>query len=128
MHTESAEPDLTPMLDVVFIMLIFFIVTATFVKEVGVSLPSGDKKTETQSATQSLMIDISPTDQFTIMDEPVDHRMLKNRLAAYFAEEPDRPIIVRPNKDTSTNALVYALDVGRSLGIDIKLAASPDQN
>ncbi len=124
MNTESAEPDLTPMLDVVFIMLIFFIVTATFVKEIGLDLPSGDKKTETQSSVQSLVIEISSADQYSVMGKSVDHRMLKNRLAAYFAEDQDRPIVVQPDRESSTNALVHALDVGRSLGIDIKLADS----
>jgi len=122
MNTESADPDLTPMLDVVFIMLIFFIVTATFVNETGIDLPAGDKKSQAVSAIENVVIEISPGDQYLIFGKSVDFRMLKNRLAAYYAENPERPFVVRLHGESRANNLVHVLDVGRTLGINIKLA------
>ena len=122
MDSDSAEPDLTPMLDVVFIMLIFFIVTATFVKEVGLDLPSDQNRNEQTSSNESVVIDITSNNRFKIQGKFVDKRALRNRLSAYHAESPERPLVIRPHGQSETEYLVYAMDTGRLVGMSVALA------
>ena len=126
MHTQDnqSEPDLTPMLDVVFIMLIFFIVTATFVKEQGLDLPGNDEAKTPTSANQSAVLDISATNRYQLNGKPIDFRALKNRLAAYHAEYPDQTLVVRADPKADTEQLVFAMDCGYAVGMTVALAAA----
>lgn len=63
MENDVAEPDLTPMLDVVFILLIFFIVTATFVKEIGLDVPAQDNAPRNLEAEKAIVVMITPQDR-----------------------------------------------------------------
>jgi biopolymer transport protein ExbD len=123
-EVDEAEPDLTPMLDVVFIMLIFFIVTATFVKEIGLDLPGDDSKPSTVKASESLIIRITKADRFFVNGKHTDRRALLVYLSALHAEKPSATMVVIPNAASTADSLVFALDVGRILGV--KTSISPE--
>ena len=120
---DVAEPDLTPMLDVVFILLIFFIVTATFVKETGIDVPSDDSSREIVNAKQSLVVEITRNNRFYVNKRHVDKRALLSYLSALHAEKPDASMVIVPDNVAMSDSLVFALDLGRILGV--KTSISP---
>jgi biopolymer transport protein ExbD len=91
---ESNDIDLTPMLDVVFIMLIFFIVTASFVKEIGldVNIPEKDNNPPPENADENILVRISADNQIWFRDETgerrVDQRQVRSNLERLRAELP----------------------------------------
>ena len=122
MDNETAEPDLTPMLDVVFIMLIFFIVTATFVKEIGLDVPSQDSRSQELDAGEAIVVEITGADRYYLDRKHVDARALAHQLARLHAERPELGLIIKPSSNSTTNALVYAMDVGRLVGLELAIA------
>jgi biopolymer transport protein ExbD len=91
-RADDEQINLTPMLDVVFIMLIFFIVTATFVKEVGIDInqPDDDKPKTVDPDKKSIVVRISSRDRITIAQREVDWRSVRANIERLHAEEPRR--------------------------------------
>ncbi len=125
-EAQDPEPDLTPLLDVVFIMLIFFIVTATFVKEIGIDLPSDDRKPETISAEKSLVVEIEKDNRFLVNKKHIDRRTLIPYLSALHAENPDASLVIVPHMSSDTDALVFVLDAGELLNIKTSISIDSD--
>ena len=123
--TVTDEPDLTPMLDVVFIMLIFFIVTATFVKEQALNLPSVDKSQDSNPDNKSILIRIDSQSRYYFKQTFIDRRAIGNRLTRLHAELPGLPLVISPSPDASTDSVVHLMDKGKQLGMDVAFAASP---
>lgn len=112
------EIDLTPMLDVVFIMLIFFIVTATFVKEVGLDVNSPDKNQNVQDADkQSIVVQITNRDRIRIRGRDVDFRAVRANIERLHAENPEAPVVVQPHPDSTTEVMVHVMDAARQAGV-----------
>ena len=98
---EEGEIDLTPMLDVVFIMLIFFIVTATFVKEIGLDVNSPDKNQNVKDADkQSIVVQITNRDRIRIRGRDVDVRAVRANIERLHAENPEAPVVVQQISQT----------------------------
>jgi len=125
-ENEAAEPDLTPMLDVVFIMLIFFIVTATFVKEIGLDLPGKDSAPRDVKAEESIVLEVTATDRYFLERKHVDKRALEHHFARLHAERPEQQLVIKPAGDASVQGLVYAMDVARLAGLPFAIARSAD--
>ena len=123
---EQGKINLTPMLDVVFIMLIFFIVTATFVKEVGldVNQPENDPVTLDPDKT-SIVVHVTSRDRIVIAGRDVDVRHVRANIERLHAENPEAPVIIRPHTDSTTDTMVRILDSARQAGVgSVSLAAS----
>jgi biopolymer transport protein ExbD len=123
---ETEEIDLTPMLDVVFIMLIFFIVTATFVKEIGLDVNSPDKNQNVKDADkQSIMVQITNRDRIRIRGRDVDFRAVRANIERLHAENPDAPVVVQPHPDSTTETMIHVMDSARQAGIySVSIAAT----
>ncbi|MCH8256404.1 MAG: biopolymer transporter ExbD [Proteobacteria bacterium] len=123
---EEQEIDLTPMLDVVFIMLIFFIVTATFVKEVGIDVNSPDKNQNIKDADkQSIVIQITSRDRIRIRNRDVDLRSVRANIERLHAENPDAPVVVQPHPESTTEVMVHVMDAARQAGVyNVSIAAT----
>ena len=123
---ETEEIDLTPMLDVVFIMLIFFIVTATFVKEIGLDVNSPDKNQNVKDADkQSIVVQITNRDRIRIRGRDVDFRAVRANIERLHAENPDAPIVVQPHPDSTTETMIHVMDSARQAGIySVSIAAT----
>lgn len=123
---EGAEIDLTPMLDVVFIMLIFFIVTATFVKEIGLDVNSPDKNQNVKDADkQSIVVQITNRDRIRIRGRDVDFRAVRANIERLHAENPDAPVVVQPHPDSTTETMIHVMDSARQAGIySVSIAAT----
>jgi biopolymer transport protein ExbD len=118
--------NLTPMLDVVFIMLIFFIVTATFVKEVGIDVnqPDQDKPKTIDPDKKSIVVRISNRDRITIAQREVDWRSVRANIERLHAEAPEAPVVIQAHPESSTEALIHIMDEARMAGVfNINLAA-----
>ena len=124
-RTQQDRINLTPMLDVVFIMLIFFIVTATFVKEVGldVSQPAKEPKT-VDPEKRTIVVRVSNLDRITIAGSEVDVRAVRANIERLHAESPEAPVVIQPHPDSRTETMVSILDSARRAGVeDVSLAS-----
>ena len=125
-NQEEGEIDLTPMLDVVFIMLIFFIVTATFVKEIGIDVNSPDKNQNIQDADKkSIVVKISSRDRIEIRGRNVDIRSVRANIERLHAEDPEAPVVVQPHPDSTTEVMIQVMDSARQAGVyNVRIAAT----
>jgi len=114
---EGQAIDLTPMLDVVFIMLIFFIVTATFIKEPGVDVLKPEATTADLKAA-SILVAINDNNEIWIAKEKVDDRLVKNTLERLYAENPKGWLVIQPDKKASIEKVALIADAARKIGIE----------
>lgn len=123
---DEAEVDLTPMLDVVFIMLIFFIVTASFIKEVGIDLnkPEGGEAPKTVAENENILIQITNDGLIFIDRRNVDIRAVRANIERLRAERPNGQVVVAPGQASQNGILVEVMDQARLAGAEeISLAA-----
>jgi biopolymer transport protein ExbD len=122
---EEEEIDLTPMLDVVFIMLIFFIVTATFVKEIGLDVNSPDKNQNIKDADKkSIVVRVTNRDRIMIRGRDVDFRAVRANIERLHAENPEAPVVIQPHPDSTTNIMIHVMDSARLAGVyNVSIAA-----
>ncbi len=115
---DEAEINLTPLLDVVFIMLIFFIVTATFIRETGldVNRPDQDQAQVVQEEGAILVI-IDATDDIWIDRRVVDPRAVRANVERLHAEDPDRPVVIQAANASSAETLVTVMDAARQANV-----------
>lgn len=124
-QNEEAAIDLTPMLDVVFIMLIFFIVTTSFVKESGIDVNRPSAATSETKERANIMIAISEAGEVWIQRRRVDIRSVRANVERMKAEFPEASVVIQSDKDSKTGALVQVMDQVRLAGIaNVSIAAS----
>ena len=113
---EKAEIDLTPMLDVVFIMLIFFIVTASFLKEksLNVNVPENtDNPPPPDEESKSILVQINSNNEIYIDQRRVDIRSVRSLIAQKKAENPEGGVVVMASEKANTEAYVAVADAAR---------------
>ncbi len=115
---EDNEINLTPMLDVVFIMLIFFIVTASFVKEAGLDVNRPDAPiTESKPEDANILIAINANDEIWIDRRLIDPRAVRANIERLHAENPNGSVVIQPNKQSTNKMLVTIMDASRLAGV-----------
>lgn len=115
--------DITPMLDVVFIMLIFFIVTATFIKESGIEVDKPDAATAEVQEKASILVAIDANDQVWINRRQVDIRSVRSIIERLHAENPKGSLVIQADRESRNDVLVQVMDASRRAGVyDIALA------
>ncbi|QFU75688.1 biopolymer transporter ExbD [Halioglobus maricola] len=123
--TDDTELDMTPMLDIVFIMLIFFIVTTSFVKESGVTVNSPEAKTASSQENANIFIAITAEGEVWVDRRPVDARSVRAIVARLHADNPEGSVIIQSDEDASTRMLVEVMDQVRLAGVKgIAIAAN----
>lgn len=113
---DKADIDLTPMLDVVFIMLIFFIVTASFVKEksIGVNVPeNNDQPPPEDLKSKNILIQVTSADEIYIDNRRVDKRSVRSLIAQKHAEAPEGGVVVRAHEESSAETYITIADAAR---------------
>ena len=121
---DESEVNLTPMLDVVFIMLIFFIVTASFVKEAGIEITRPPAATAERKERGNILVAITANDQIWIDRRPVEPRAIRPNLERMHAENPQGAVIIQADKDSKNGLLVRVMDAARLAGIkSVSIAA-----
>ena len=122
---ESVEPNLTPMLDVVFIMLIFFIVTATFIKQAGYDPNRPDAFTAVKKPTVSVLVAISPAGDIYIDKEKVDITALRASIERIHAENPLGGLVIQADKEAKYEKLEAVINAARAAGV-VEVAVSTE--
>jgi biopolymer transport protein ExbD len=115
---EESKIDLTPMLDVVFIMLIFFIVTATFVKELALDVNKPPDQEITNSDSESITIVIRATDDIEINGLSADKRAVTAQIIRAKAENPRASVAVLAHSKSRANTLVSVVNSIKEAGIN----------
>ncbi len=125
-HAQQAEIDMTPMLDIVFIMLIFFIVTTTFVKESGIEVNPPQAQTSQQQDSATIFVAINAEGDVWIDNRLIDIRSVRTVIARLHAENPEGTVVIQSDENARTRELVSVMDQIRMAGIDkVAIAAQP---
>ena len=122
---EEQEINVTPMLDVVFIMLIFFIVTASFVKEFGLDAnrPDASEQQPPKEEDKNILVEINALNDIFIQKRPVDIRQVRANIQRLSAERPDGIVIIMPHEESEVDVMVQVMDASRQAGVyEISLA------
>ena len=125
-ENEGSDSDinLTPMLDVVFIMLIFFVVTTSFVKESGVEVNRPSAETARQQEQANILIAIQPNGEIWIDNRSVDVRAVRANVERLRAEFPEGQVVIQGDREAQIGLLVRVMDQVRLAGItDVAIAA-----
>ncbi len=121
---EETEINITPMLDVVFIMLIFFIVTTSFIKETGIDPNRPEAETAIPNAHGNILIAISEFDQVWMNKTQVELAQIRAMVESAVAEIPESSVIIIADEKASTGILIDLMDQVRLGGVaNIMVAA-----
>lgn len=113
----NINDSLTPMLDVVFIMLIFFIVTATFIKQAGIDVLRPDALTAEQKPTVAILIAVGPTGEIWIDKKRVDPTSVRAHIERLHAENPKGGLVVQADRKSTNEKLMAVLNAARAAGM-----------
>jgi biopolymer transport protein ExbD len=118
---DEAEINLTPMLDIVFIMLIFFIVTSTFIKEAGLDINKPDSQNQPPEDTKkkNILVQIDNSNRIFINLSRVDIAAVEARIARLHAENPEGVVVIQPGRSSETGIIVRIYD--QALLVDSKI-------
>jgi len=124
---EENEINLTPMLDVVFIMLIFFIVTASFIKEAGIQVTRPDAITSESQEDAAILIAISGNDEIWIDRREVEPRGLRTHIERLHAENPKGSIVIQADENSTNERLVQVMEAAKAVGVaNVAIATKSD--
>ncbi|MDA0978303.1 MAG: biopolymer transporter ExbD [Proteobacteria bacterium] len=125
---EEKVADLTPMLDVVFIMLIFFIVTATFIKETGVEVNRPDTETAELKKTVSLLVGVAPDSAIWIDKKQVDMRNVRTTMEKLHLENPKGGLVIQADGESKVEKVLAVMEAARNIGISQVAIAGEEAN
>jgi biopolymer transport protein ExbD len=119
-QADEANIDMTPMLDVTVIVLIFFIVTASFTKETGIDLTQSNNDTPLQQQNNknvSIVIDVNGNDEVVMEGRTIDPRSVQANVQRLRAENPEANVVVRAAGAAKAQTLVTVVDQSRLAGV-----------
>lgn len=119
---EEAVIDMTPMLDIVFIMLIFFIVTTSFVKEAGIEVNKPKAANQTQQKSANIFIAIKANGDIHMDKRRVDIELVGSTIEKLLAEQPSDVIIIQADKATEHGKVVAVMDAIKDAGSNLKIS------
>ena len=124
-ETSAANVNLTPLIDMVFILLIFFLVTASFTKESGIDVDRPTAQTTIRQEQASLIISITKEGEVWIDNKRVDIRSIRSHIELLHAQNPEGTVIIMADKNALTGATIAVLDQVRLSGVsNVAIAAS----
>jgi len=121
---EAGEIDLTPMLDVVFILLIFFIVTSVFVTEAGIDVIKPEASTVDDTSGDLILIAIGPNGDIWIDGDQIDSRFIRSRFELRLADAPNSAVIIQADASANNEQVMTVLAAAREANIeDVSISA-----
>ncbi|GJL95472.1 MAG: biopolymer transporter ExbD [Hyphococcus sp.] len=114
---EEEDVNVTPLLDIVFIMLIFFIVTSTFVKEPGVEVERPEAVTAEDRRTASIIVAISADDEIWINKEQVELEEVRTAVQQLRIENPKGTAVIQADSKSKSRLLVEVVNQIRATGL-----------
>jgi biopolymer transport protein ExbD len=127
-HAESEETgiDLAPMLDFVLNLLIFFIITTSFIKEAGITVNRAEAVTAEHKDNGNILIAIRPNGEIWMDKRPVDIRDVRPTIERLHTERPDDTVVIIADRDAETGVLTQVMDQVKLGGIgEVSIAAAP---
>ncbi|MFC3052422.1 ExbD/TolR family protein [Kordiimonas pumila] len=115
---EDTEINMTPMLDIVFIMLIFFIVTAVFVKEAGVTVIKPEAETALQQSQVSILVAVTSEDKIHINQQEVKLDALRANVEKLHAENPKGTVAIQADEESKSGLVMKVYDAIRDAGVE----------
>ena len=115
---DDAEINITPMLDIVFIMLIFFIVTTSFVKEAGIDVIRPVAETAIPKPKGNVMIAITPDGDIYMQKKRIDVRAVRANVERAHAENPEGSVVIIADEMSETGVLVEVMDQVKLAGVE----------
>lgn len=110
--------DLTPMLDVVMIMLIFFIVAGTFVREIAIEVErKATSNAQSDQPSENIVVQIAANDEIWIKSRRIDSRSVRANISRLRAENPEAAVIIKANNKSTVEPLAAVVDSAREAGI-----------
>lgn len=123
---DESEIDLTPMLDVVFIMLIFFIVTASFVKEAGIHVARPQPQVE-EAGKRNILLTVTAGNEIWLGERRVDARSVRATIERLHAGNPEAAVLIRAHEDSDTEVFAGIADQSREAGVyDVSISTFAD--
>ncbi|QYK02651.1 ExbD/TolR family protein [Shewanella psychrotolerans] len=124
---EEAQIDMTPMLDIVFIMLIFFIVTTSFIKPSGLDYNKPEASTATTQKSANIFIGVSKTGVIKMENRQVDIERVTANVERMLAESPEAAVLIEADKEAQHGLVVKVMDNVKKAGISkISVSAGKD--
>ncbi|MFD2179561.1 ExbD/TolR family protein [Veronia pacifica] len=123
---EEAQIDLTSMMDIVFIMLIFFIVSSSFVSETGVDINRPTASQATAQQAKGIAVAITSDNEIYIDNQFVDVERLEEKLAFLLMDKPEAGLLIQADKRAFNGTVVNVMDIARRVGIQ-KIALSAEK-
>ena len=119
--------NITPLIDMVFILLIFFAVNASFVKEAGVEIERPSAKTAKTQDQANIMIAVTESGEVWVDRQRVDPRSVRGHVERLHAENPEGSVVILADDKSETGLVIEVLDQARLAGVDnVAVAAAPD--
>jgi biopolymer transport protein ExbD len=123
---EEEEINITPMLDVVFILLIFFIVTANFIKEPGLEVNRPDSETAEPTENAAILIAVGNAGEIYMDGRRIDKRQVKANVVRLIAENPQGSVVIQADEKATADTIMAVMDGAREAGVyNISLASEP---
>mgnify|MGYP003635357802 FL=1 len=124
---DEAGIDLTPMLDIVFIMLIFFIVTSSFIKESGITVERPSAASAAEQPKGNILIAVSADGEIWIDRKQVDIRAVRSAVERMRVDQPDSTVVVQADKDARSGLVIRVMDQAKLAGVEaVALAATAE--
>jgi len=124
----QGKPELTPMIDVVFLLLIFFMLSSSFVQISGITVSLPDAVKSSRSSVNKLVVSIDRKNKFYFNDLPMDWNMLKEQLQKCKLQWNANTVIIRADKLTKYGFVVKIMSLARSLDLNVYVATVDNEN
>jgi biopolymer transport protein ExbD len=117
-HTEDAEINITPMLDIVFIMLIFFIVTTSFTKETGATITKPEAVQAVALRNGTILVGIKSNDDIWMSKRLIELREVRSMVEQAKAENPKGSVVIVADKDSRIGTVTQVMDQVKMAGVE----------
>lgn len=119
--------NITPLIDMVFILLIFFVVNASFVKESGVEIDRPSARSAVTQEQANIMIAVTENGEVWVDRQRVDPRSVRGHVERLHAENPEGAVVILADDKSQTGLVIEVLDQARLAGVEnVAVAATPD--
>ncbi|MDX2225198.1 MAG: biopolymer transporter ExbD [Rhodospirillaceae bacterium] len=124
---EDAQIDMTPMLDVTFIMLIFFIVTASFVKESGITVERPDAESAQAQQLVSILVAVSPDNEVWMDNGKTDVQAVRANMEKLLAENPQGTVVIQADKRADAGTVIAVMNQIKAAGANATALATSEE-
>lgn len=123
----TAEINISPLIDLVFLLLIFFMVTTSFVKETGIDVQRPSAMTATVKPKAGIMVGVDSENRIFMNKKEIDVRSVRSHIARCLAEKPEGAVIIVADRESDTGTVIKVMDQCRLAGApQVSIAASKD--